>query len=426
MEKISCSCTWGDGNLNHNFNEYSRSRQEHIDNTKIKDNIILKEISNKTIEKEFNKIFENDIKEYNEKQTRNDRKIQSYYQKVLNDKKIRAPFREVIYQVGNKDNSKDPIVREKMIKTLKNFYEEFEKNYPKLKIIGAVIHLDESTPHLHIDVVPYADGSKKGLKHKVSFEKAIEQMGFVPEQSEVNKSDKDPLIFNGFRNHSMRLLEDLMNNESLQRDIKFNTEKHLSVKAFKEKKAIEELKKLPEIQEKAKNEILNKMEIKENLEQEIQFLQNKKEKKEEEIEELEIKHKKEKQRLAKEYEKQKQLYNSRIFEMQNSTIEQEQRKPSFWNKIEDMVSKSKFFATVACAITLYNIGLNGNDIIREIKKFRKNFDLYRESPEILKSDIDLLKNDSYTSIDIKEIENMELEEMKMHQEKEEDYEMGDW
>ena len=55
MEKISCSCTWGDGNINHNFNKQSRSRQEHIDKSRIDDNIILKAISEKTIEQEFNR-----------------------------------------------------------------------------------------------------------------------------------------------------------------------------------------------------------------------------------------------------------------------------------------------------------------------------------------------------------------------------------
>ena len=251
MDKISCSCTWGDGNINHNFNKKSRSRQEHIDKSRINDNIILKAISEKTIEQEFNKIFAEDVEEYNKKQTRNDRKIVSYYQKVKNDKKIRAPFREVIYQVGNKDNSKDPEIRERMVNVLIKFYDEFENNYPRLKIIGGVIHLDEACPHLHLDVVPYAEGNKKGMKHKVSFEKSIEQMGFEPEQSEINKDEKAPLIFNGFRNHSMRLLEELLNGVGMQRDILHNTEKHLSVKQFKEKMAIEDLKKSPEIQEKA-------------------------------------------------------------------------------------------------------------------------------------------------------------------------------
>ena len=317
MEKISCSCTWGDGNINHNFNKKSRSRQEHIDKTRIDDNIILKEISEKTIEQEFNKIFAEDVKEYNEKQKRNDRKIISYYQKVKNDKKIRAPFREVIYQVGNKDNSKDPEIREKMINVLIKFYDEFESNYPRLKIIGGAIHLDEACPHLHLDIVPYAEGNKKGMKHKVSFEKAIEQMGFVPEQSEVNKDEKAPLIFNGFRNHSMRLLEELLNGVGMQRDIMHNTEKHLSVKQFKEKMAIEDLKKSPEIQEKALNEILDKSAEKEDLEGKIEYLRMVRQEEKEDFEEFELEIKEKRKALAEDYERKKREYNAKLVDMQN-------------------------------------------------------------------------------------------------------------
>lgn len=316
MEKISCSCTWGEGNINHNFNKQSRSRQEHIDKNRIDDNIILKEITEKTIEQEFNKIFAEDVKEYNEKQKRNDRKINSYYQKVKNDKKIRAPFREVIYQVGNKDNSKDPETREKMINVLIKFYDEFESNYPRLKIIGGAIHLDESSPHLHLDVVPYAEGGKNGLKHKVSFEKAIEQMGFTPEQSEVNKDEKAPLIFNGFRNHSMKLLEDLLNGVGMQRDVKHNTEKHLSVKQFKEKMAIEDLKKSPEIQEKALNELLDKSAEKENLEGQIEYFRMIKQEEKEEFEEFELEIKEKRKALAEEYERKEREHNARLLEMQ--------------------------------------------------------------------------------------------------------------
>lgn len=131
-----------------------------------------------------------------------------------------------------------------MTNSLIKFYFKFEKYYPKMKILGAVIHLDEATPHLHIDVVPYADGGKNGLKHKVSFEKAIEQMGFKAEESKINKSIKKPLLFNGFRNHSMKLLENILNSEALEREVKHNTNKHIEPNEYREKMAIEDLKKI--------------------------------------------------------------------------------------------------------------------------------------------------------------------------------------
>lgn len=268
-----------------------------------------------------------------------------------------------------------------MITTLKKFYEEFENNYPRLKVIGAVIHLDEATPHLHLDIIPYATGGKKGLKHKVSFEKAIEQMGFTPEESLVNKEKKNPLIFNGFRNHSMKLLENLMNNEYLERDIKNNTEKHLSVKAYKEKMAIEDLKKSPEIQEKAKNELLEKLDNKQELVEEIRYLENKKESMEQELEFLEIKHKKEKERLAEEFEKEKKLNFQRISNWQNETFESVQEKPSFWNSLKERVTKSRFIATLVLFKMEYDRNIPIPEILKDLKYFKKKFDFYNEKPE---------------------------------------------
>lgn len=268
-----------------------------------------------------------------------------------------------------------------MIRTLQKFYEEFENNYPRLKVIGAVIHLDEATPHLHLDIIPYAEGEKKGLKHKVSFEKAIEQMGFTAEESLVNTEKKNPLIFNGFRNNSMRLLEDLMNNENLEREIKNNTKNHLEVKAFKEKMAIEDLKKSPEIIEKVKNEILNKMENKDELEEKIKFLENKKTSMEQELEELEKKHKKEKERLAEELEREKMLNSQRISEWQKETIESVQYKPSFWNGIKERVSKSRFIATLVLFKMEYDRRIPIPEILKDLKYFKKRFDFYNEKPE---------------------------------------------
>lgn len=262
--KMSASCTWGTGNINHNFNNSSRRKQEHIDNTKIKENIILKDIKPSHIEKVFNDIFEDDVREYNKKQKRKDRQIENYYKKCLKDKRIKAPFREVIYQVGNKEDAKDPIKKEKMINSLTRFYLKFEEQYPKLKVIGAIIHLDEATPHLHLDIVPVAECNKKGLKHKVSYEKALEQMGFKPEESEINKKIKKPLIFNSFRNHSMKLLEDIMNNESIERDIKNNVKEHQSTYNFKlEQEVKAELKKDKNLRDEVVIKIVEEMPDKE-------------------------------------------------------------------------------------------------------------------------------------------------------------------
>ena len=332
----------------------------------------------------------------------------------MNDKKITAPFREVIYQVGNKEDAKNPILKEKMIRTLKRFYEQFEEHYPRLKVIGAVIHLDEATPHLHLDVVPYAEGGKKGLKHKVSFEKAIEQMGFNPEESLVNKEKKNPLIFNGFRNHSVKLLEDLLNGEELIRDIKNNTEKHLEVKAFKEKRqAIEELKKSPAIIEAALDETLEKMNNKQDLKNEIYFLEKKKEDVKKDFEEFEEKHKKEKKRLSEELEKEKRLNAERINQWQQQTIEKEQENPSFWKKITQSIARSRFIASISLFMIQYEKGIPITNILKNLRTFKKRFDYYNKHPEKAIEDQDFFEK-RHNIVIYNDNEEMEQEENTKH------------
>lgn len=252
--KMSASCTVGHSNIEHNQNKKNRKAEQHIDNNRIDDNIILKKCEN--VEEEFNKIFEDDVAEYNSKQKRKDRQIKSYYQKVKNDKQIKAPYREIVLQIGNREDAKDPMKKEKMINCLQDFYRIFETRYPNLKVLSAVIHLDEATPHLHLSFVPVAENNKNGLKHKVNFEKSLEQMGFEPEYSKINKKEKEkPLVFNGFRNDCMRTLEDIMSNNQIQRRIMNNTKKHIEPAKYREKMAIEDLKKDPQIKNKAVEEL---------------------------------------------------------------------------------------------------------------------------------------------------------------------------
>ena len=312
MEKISCSLVIGKYNLKHNFNEKNRKTQEHIDNSKIEDNIYLKipnvpdeelylynktsfnsdtdtdndtsktreprkpNVTDEDIQETFNKIFEKDIEEYN-RGKRKDRQIKNYYEKCLNDKKIKSPIRELVVQVGNQDNMKNLENRQKATRVLENFYKDFEKNYPNLKPIGAVIHLDEATPHLHLSVVPYAEKEKaeksRGLNHKVAFTKALEQMGFKPEKAKINKTDKPAYVFNGFRNDCQERLDKAMNNEGFEREDKHVTYKHLEPEQYRqmmrEKTAIKELKEDPKIKEQAKEELKQYLK-KEEYQQKIQ------------------------------------------------------------------------------------------------------------------------------------------------------------
>ena len=143
----------------------------------------------------------------------------------------------MIVEIGNKDNMgrNNPGNRKRACKVLENFYKDFEKNYPQLKIIGAVIHMDEATPHLHLTIAPYAiNNGKNGLKHKQAWDEAYYQMGFKPEHSLLNKKEKKPIVFNGWRNHATRLLDEAMNVEGFEREDQYVTHDHMKVRDYKE------------------------------------------------------------------------------------------------------------------------------------------------------------------------------------------------
>ena len=123
-------------------------------------------------------MFDAALARYNEKQTRNDRRIEDYYEKILSGKQEK-PFHEVILQIGNKDDmnakTKDGQLAAQI---LDEYMKDFQKRNPALRVFSAHLHMDEATPHLHIDFVPFTTGSKRGLDTRVSLKQALATMGF--------------------------------------------------------------------------------------------------------------------------------------------------------------------------------------------------------------------------------------------------------
>src|SRR5699024_11250173 len=106
-----------------------------------------------------------------------DRKIDDYFDKVKNDKTLNTQY-EFIVQVGTKDDfdlySNYKIANE----ILEEYTENFEDRNPHLKIYNAVIHNDEASQHLHLNVIPVAEGYKKGMRKRPAFNKTIEEKEF--------------------------------------------------------------------------------------------------------------------------------------------------------------------------------------------------------------------------------------------------------
>lgn len=135
-----------------------------------KDNVYLVGNQNlvKNIKDLYRKEFGDAIKQYNSKQTRADRQITNYFNHVSNLKNQQVAT-EIIIQVGSKDDWENLSLkdRQKTLPIFQNQIAKFQQDYPNFKICQGVVHLDESTPHLHIVGVPVGYGKNKGLSKKV-------------------------------------------------------------------------------------------------------------------------------------------------------------------------------------------------------------------------------------------------------------------
>lgn len=146
----------------------------------------------------YKREFGQAVKEYNQKQKRKDRKIKDFYSKVKNSKNQRTQI-EFMVQVGNMDDYKDVTDRftsrqwQDSKQILENYFENFKKRNPNLIPYNAVIHMDESTPHLHLNVVPVAHlpQAKRGLKVKPSLDRALDEEGYKRSERDNRQQWKD-------------------------------------------------------------------------------------------------------------------------------------------------------------------------------------------------------------------------------------------
>ena len=102
-----------------------------------------------------------------------------YYKKISQESKQEKPFTEIIIQIGDKDNMGAETENGQLAKKILDEYiQGFQDRNPNLYVFSAHLHMDEATPHLHIDFVPFTTGSKRGLDTRVSMKGALKQQGF--------------------------------------------------------------------------------------------------------------------------------------------------------------------------------------------------------------------------------------------------------
>lgn len=207
LSSVSTSfSTAAKGNFNHNRRTLSKV-PENVDPTRTAFNKIL---IDKDIRQVYKEVFGEALAEYNANQVAKkhpERQKKDYYSSICHDKKT-EPFREAVVQIGNKDKQ---IPRWESNEILQKFLKKFQENNPQLVVVGAYIHNDEATPHMHIDYVPVAT-YLKGLKKRVSNDKALNQMGYK--------------TWNDWKDSQMACLENLVREKGYDREYMHNTDKH--------------------------------------------------------------------------------------------------------------------------------------------------------------------------------------------------------
>lgn len=226
--KRTISVMVGRGSVNHN------SRKFHAKNTDPERSHLNVTYCRENIKAVYHELFDEALERYNAKQTRADRKIENYYEKIRSGKQEK-PFHEIILQVGNKDDmSADSEEGRLAAAVLDEYMKGFQERNPNLWVFSAHLHMDEATPHLHIDFVPFTTGSKRGLDTRVSLKQALAAQGFKggtrgdTEWSQWVRSEKERLAV-------------VMERHGIEWEDKGTHDKHLSVLDYKKEQRAKEI-----------------------------------------------------------------------------------------------------------------------------------------------------------------------------------------
>lgn len=218
----------GKGSVSHNNRTFTA---KNVDAGRTQDNqVFVKE----NLETVYHNLFGNALAAYNAKQNRTDRKIDSYYEKIRLSRQEKL-FHELVVQIGNKDdtNCRLPDGQTAAL-ALTDYMGSFQERNRNLRVFNAVLHMDEETPHLHIDFVPFSTGNRRGLETKVSLKGALKELGFTGtgrHDTEWGRwvADEKEHLAGIMKEHGINWLQ------------KNTHEKHLSVYNYEKKKRKEEI-----------------------------------------------------------------------------------------------------------------------------------------------------------------------------------------
>lgn len=226
--KRTISAMRGKGSLTHNRRDFIA---ENVDSSRTPLNV---EYRNEDIRAVYHELFDDALAHYNEKQTRKDRVIEDYYEKIRMGKQEKL-FEELIIQIGNKDDMNASSENGQLARQMLDEYmQSFQQRNPTLRVFSAHLHMDEATPHLHIDFIPFTTGSKRGLETRVSLKKALEELGFTG-------GTKSHTELNQWIESEKQALASIMARHDIEWEQKGTHEEHLSVLDYKKQERSKEV-----------------------------------------------------------------------------------------------------------------------------------------------------------------------------------------
>ena len=226
MYLSSISIELGKGVLDHNNRKFIA---ENVDKERTKNNVEFKNIP---LEDAYHILFDDALQRYNDRQKRADRKIDNYLEHIQKSKQEK-PFYEIIVQVGNHNDMGIGSRNE----SIANYMLSFEEQNPYLFVFNATLHMDEATPHLHIDFIPYTTESKRGLDTRVSMKQALERQGF----SGSGRSDTETMAW---LQSEKEALANIMERHDVEWEHQGNQREHLSVLEYKKEQRSKEVAEL--------------------------------------------------------------------------------------------------------------------------------------------------------------------------------------
>lgn len=220
---LSVSFRIDDGIIEHNNRSFIA---KNVVRERIPDNITYKK---QNIREFYSELFGEALAEYNSRMKRHDRIIPDYYEHIRKGKQEKT-FEEIVVQFGDiNDCSVGSENGELAKQMLDQYMRGFETRNPNLKVFNAVMHLDEATPHLHIDFVPITHTGSRGLSTRVSMSGALREMGFAPENKFLTE-------WVAWSDSERAVMEKILREHGMYRDDKNVHREHWSVDEYKRKK----------------------------------------------------------------------------------------------------------------------------------------------------------------------------------------------